>query len=317
MLPLLLGLLAADASSLFKQPVTSVMDKAEAGPSGDKHDYVSYAPYWWPDPSKPDGLPYLRKDGHRNRDLIARGDAPRFGAMTDAVEQLAKSPVKEHRENAALRIRVWFLDPATRMTPHLDYGQAVPGRNTGRGAGLIDMRRLIPLTEAAARLERTGEFTKADRAAFEQWIRAYLRWLSTSKIGLEEQRAPNNHGSWYAAQAIALHLYLGDRDAARRVGEGLRARIGKQIKPTGEQPLELAREDAFSYSVFNLRALLTAGVMLKPLGLDVMQDGSIDRAIAYLEPYAKGTKKWPHSQLAPLTPEIWEPLEKLILRLRK
>ena len=317
MFPLLLGLFAADLTSLLNQPVTSVMDKAEAGPSGNKHDYVSYAPYWWPDPSKPDGRPYVRKDGHRNRELIARGDATRFGAMTDAVEQLAKSKEKAHRENAARRIRVWFLDPATAMTPHLEFGQAVPGRNTGRGAGLIDMRRLITITSAADQLERTGEFTAADRAAMQRWVTDYVQWLTTSKIGLEEQKAPNNHGSWYAAQLIALHLYLGNREAAKQVGQQLPARIRRQITATGEQPLELTRQDSFSYSVFNLRALLTAASLVKPLGVNLLASGEIDRAIAYLEPYRRGGKRWPHPQLAPIRPEIWEPLEKLVLRLRQ
>ena len=317
MFPLLLGLLAADLSTYVSRPITSVMDKAEAGPSGDKHDYVSYAPYWWPDPAKPNGLPYIRKDGYRNRELIARGDAARFGAMAEAVEQLAKSPDQAHQENAARRLRVWFLDPATRMNPHLDYGQAVPGRNTGRGAGLIDMRRLIDLTAAVALLEQSGAFTKQDRVQFDTWTRAYLKWLTTSPIGLEEQKAANNHGSWYAAQLIALHLSLGDRDAARRVGAGLEARIAKQIMPTGEQPLETTRQDGYSYSVFNLRALLTAAVMVKPLGVDLLASGAIDRAIAYLKPFERGEQKWPHRQLAPIDRNSLEPVEKLVLRLRQ
>src|SRR5260370_27180315 len=44
----------------------SVMQKKRIPPSGDRHDYVSMGPYWWPDPSKPNGLPYIRKDGQRN-----------------------------------------------------------------------------------------------------------------------------------------------------------------------------------------------------------------------------------------------------------
>src|SRR5436305_1129232 len=44
----------------------SVMHKKLTPPSGDKHDYYSVGPYWWPDPSKPDGLPYIRRDGEVN-----------------------------------------------------------------------------------------------------------------------------------------------------------------------------------------------------------------------------------------------------------
>ena len=51
----------------------SVMDKQHVPPSGDKHDYMSLGPYWWPDPDKPDGLPYIRRDGEVVESL--RGEA--------------------------------------------------------------------------------------------------------------------------------------------------------------------------------------------------------------------------------------------------
>ena len=40
----------------------SVTSKEVTPPSGDKHDYMSQAPYFWADPSKPDGLPYIRRE---------------------------------------------------------------------------------------------------------------------------------------------------------------------------------------------------------------------------------------------------------------
>ncbi len=49
--------------------VYSVMQKTQLPPSGNKHDYMSQGPYWWPDPSKPDGKPYIRKDGQRNPEI--------------------------------------------------------------------------------------------------------------------------------------------------------------------------------------------------------------------------------------------------------
>ena len=43
--------------ALAFEPV-SVMSKELVPPSGDKHDYMSQGPYWWPDPEQPDGLPF-------------------------------------------------------------------------------------------------------------------------------------------------------------------------------------------------------------------------------------------------------------------
>ncbi|MBU3744411.1 MAG: hypothetical protein FGM61_07670, partial [Sediminibacterium sp.] len=44
--------------ALTYNPV-SVMQKTEVPPSGSKHDYMSIAPYHWPNPSSPNGLPYI------------------------------------------------------------------------------------------------------------------------------------------------------------------------------------------------------------------------------------------------------------------
>src|SRR5205823_7105303 len=55
--------LEREARDLMRAGPWSVMDKTRVAPSGDKHDYVSYAPYWWPDSTKPNGLPYIQRDG--------------------------------------------------------------------------------------------------------------------------------------------------------------------------------------------------------------------------------------------------------------
>src|SRR5690349_13062772 len=55
--------LIAVAEKVLKQPAYSVTyQKTKLPPNGNIHDYISQAPYWWPDSSKKDGLPYIRKD---------------------------------------------------------------------------------------------------------------------------------------------------------------------------------------------------------------------------------------------------------------
>ncbi len=49
-------------TALLAGPFTVTFDDL-IPPSGDKHDYASMGPYWWPDPNTPDGLPYIRRDG--------------------------------------------------------------------------------------------------------------------------------------------------------------------------------------------------------------------------------------------------------------
>jgi len=58
--------LRTEADEALKAGPFSVMDKKLTPPSGDKHDYMSFGPYWWGGPKKADGLPYIRRDGQVN-----------------------------------------------------------------------------------------------------------------------------------------------------------------------------------------------------------------------------------------------------------
>jgi hypothetical protein len=176
-----------DAEQALTAGPFSVMDKPRTPPSGDKHDFLSLAPYWWPDLSKPAGLPYVRRDGEVNPESKRGTDDVPFGRMTDAVSWLALAyrETKDERfaARAAWLLRVWFLDTATRMNPNLDYGQGVPGRSTGRAEGIIATRRLVAIVEAARSLEASPSWTAADREGLRAWCAAYAGWLKTSPNG--------------------------------------------------------------------------------------------------------------------------------------
>src|SRR5271170_1466080 len=49
---------AAEAALLTK--IVSIVDKPQASPTGDAHDYVSYARYYWPNPDTPSHMPFVR-----------------------------------------------------------------------------------------------------------------------------------------------------------------------------------------------------------------------------------------------------------------
>src|SRR5438046_10729452 len=51
--------LRARADRELKAGPFTIVNKPKAPPSGDKHDYLSMAPYFWPDPTQPHGLPYI------------------------------------------------------------------------------------------------------------------------------------------------------------------------------------------------------------------------------------------------------------------
>jgi hypothetical protein len=311
--------LLRDAERALTAGPFSVMDKRRIPPSGDKHDFFSLAPYWWPDPAMPGGLPYIRRDGEVNPESKRDTDDVPFGQMTDAVRTLAAAFHKTRDERfaarAALLLRVWFLDPATRMNPNLDYGQGVPGQNTGRGAGIIATRRLVDIVDAARVLEASTSWTDRDRQGLLAWCATYAAWLQTSKNGREEAAAANNHGTWYEAQLTALLLYTGRRDEARARIDVARRRLSSQIEPDGRQPRELERTKSWNYSVMNLDGWFTVARLAEEAGVDLWNfrtsDGrSLRAALDYLVPFASGAR-WPHPQIAPIE---WEGVAPLLER---
>jgi hypothetical protein len=285
----------------------SVMDKKETPPSGDKHDYMSLAPYWWPNPATPNGLPYIRHDGEINPDRYKCTDDSEFDKLQTAVHELGLAYYltgkEEYATRAAQLLRTWFLDSATRMNPNLNFAQAVLGVNTGRGTGLIDDHGLPRLLDGITLLSGSSALTAQDKAGLRHWFTAYLNWLRTSPNGHDEADAKNNHGSWFDQQIVAVALYLGDKDFARSVAEAAKTkRIAYQIKPDGSEPLELARTKSFSYSVFDLDALARLAEESRLAGVDLWSyrspDGaSIRASLDYLLPYAEGEKKWTHQAL--------------------
>jgi hypothetical protein len=295
----------------------SVMDKSVVPPSGDKHDYMSQAPYWWPDPAKPDGKPYIRKDGQRNPEINRITDRDNLGRLGDAVATLglayACTGREEYAKHAARLVRVWFLEPATRMNPHLQFGQYVPGVNEGRGIGIIETRNLPDLLDGVLLISRSTAWTKADEEGLQGWMRAYLTWLLESAHGREEARNGNNHETWYDVQVAALALYTGQVAVARRTLEGARARIASQIQPDGRQPRELERTRSWHYSAFNLQAFMDLATLGDRTGVDLWKyrtpDGrSIRQAVDFLVPFAAGERPWPYDQITAFEPGALQPI---------
>jgi hypothetical protein len=295
--------------ALKTRPLT-IVNKPTLPPSGDKHDYVSMAPYFWPDPTKKGGLPYVRRDGKVNPERD-KYDRPLLGKMSRTVGTLALAYYltgeERYAEHAGKLLRTWFLDAKTRMNPNLQYAQFIPGVNQGRGIGIIDSVALLEVVDAVGMLEGSPAWTKADHAGMKKWFSDYLKWLRTSKGGKEESAARNNHGTWYDVQEATYALFVGEEEktVARLLEQVKTRRIARQIEPDGRQPLELKRTKSFDYSVVNLRGLFALATIGDRVGVDLWRfetkDGrSIRKALDWLVPYASGEKKWPYKQISPL-----------------
>ena len=296
----------------------SVVTKVATPPSGDKHDYMSQAPYFWPNPNSVNGLPYIRRDGERNPEINQITDHRSLDQLESAVETLALAYYFKGDEAYAAKavslLRTFFLDPATRMKPNLQYAQFIPGVNTGRGIGLIETRGLTRVVDSVGLLAGSKALTESDRLALQGWFGQFLQWMLESKNGRDEAAAKNNHGTYYDLQVASFALFVGKRELAVRVlKEARQKRIASQIEPDGRQPHELARTKAWSYSNMNLEGLMLLATLGERTGVDLWNfhtaDGrSIRKALDFLTSVALGGEKWQYQEIGGVKPGTVFPL---------
>jgi hypothetical protein len=294
-------ILRAAGRYLREQPVTITASSSPRS-AGGPHEYFSEGDYWWPDPANPDG-PYIQRDGHTNPDnFVAHRHA--LIRLSVHVPALAAAWLvtreRRYAEHAARHLRAWFVDRATYMEPHLLYAQAINGRVTGRGIGIIDTLHLVEVARAVGRLDASGGLSRVDRDAVRAWFARYLRWMTTHDYGLAERDAKNNHGTCWVLQVAEFARLTGRDDLTA----SCRARftdvlVPQQIAGDGSFPLELARTKPYGYSLFNLDAMAAACQILSTakdnLWTFELSDGrGIRKALAYMVPFIADKSKWPH-----------------------
>lgn len=260
------------------------------------NDYYSDAPYWWPDPNKPDA-PYIRKDGERNPKRFET-NRRHLGDMSEAVLSLGSGAFllgePKYATRAAELLHTWFIDPKTRMNPHLDYGQAIRGRNTGRGAGIIDTVSLIYCAQGAA----LANLDPTLQTGLQQWFSQYLHWLTTSKPGLDEKKAGNNHATWWTAQVAAYSSFSANAELQKMAWDRYRTwLIPSQVQPDGSCPKEEARTRSLSYSSMNLDGF---SILCRLGGIHGQSLWSpIEKSFHYLLPFVLEPTRWKKQQIAP------------------
>jgi hypothetical protein len=316
-----------DARKALAEKPFSVTEKSVLPPSGDKHDYLSLAPYAWPDPRKPDGLPYITRDGQTNPERDSIADHAYFSRIVALTETLGLAYYftgdESFASHAALLLRTFFVEPATRMHPNLNYAQGVRGKEPGRATGIIDTAGMARLVDGAQLLMDSPALLKEDRDGLLGWFRDYLTWLRESEPGCREGQSRNNHGTWYDVQVVSLALATGQIDVARETLHfSHKRRIGRQIDPDGRQPEELLRTKSWHYSIFNLQAFVALASLGDRAGVDLWRyqtpDGrSIRKAVDWLLPFALGDKPWTMPEISGFKPEaLWPIAREAALRLQ-
>jgi hypothetical protein len=300
--------LIRNAEEALQKGPYSVINITNESPSGDKHDYVSLAPYYWPDPKSGNGLPYIRKDGQRNPEVEQYMDRFYLADMAGDVEVLSicyfLSGDEKYAVHAVKLLKTFFLDKETRMNPNLNFAQAIKGDNQGRGAGLIESRHFIKVVESVKFLNGSKYWSADNEKQLKKWFAEFLNWMETSPNGIDEYDTPNNHGTWYDAQRLSYSLFLGEMESARKIVENAIQRLDKQMDNDGSFPKELERTIALHYSSFNLYAFFVIAEMAEKTNIDFWSlqtpsGKSLQKGFDYIYPFLSKEQKWKGQQIKP------------------
>jgi Alginate lyase len=291
---------AADAA-LKLEPITITKYRAKFSKGG-PNDFYSEADYFWPNPKTPDGLPYVNRDGQSNPELFSKHRMA-MRHLRNAVAALAAAYKitgdERYAAKAAELLRVFFLDPETRMNSNLQYAQAVRGESSGRSWGIIDGLHLIEIPPAITAMEPSPAFTPELVAGLKQWFANMSDWMLTSKNGRQEASAHNNHSVAFWLQIACYARFTGDEAELAECRQQFKdVFVPNQMADNGSFPLELARTKPYGYSIFQLDNMATLCQVLSIPDDDLwkfqLADGrGIRQAMKFLYPYLADKSQWP------------------------
>jgi len=289
------------ADKYLKESPVTITASTSLRSAGGKHDFFSEGDYWWPDPANPNG-PYVQRDGMTNPDNFVdhRRYLMRLSMQVPAlVAAWRLTGKRRYAYKACEHLRAWFINDATRMNPNLQYSQAIKGRFTGRGIGIIDTIHLVEVAKAVEVLEKSNAISAGDLTNVKKWFSEYLQWMTTHQYGVDEREAKNNHGTCWVMQVAAFAHLTGDSRLLDYCRERFKTvLVPDQIEKNGSFPQELRRTKPYGYSLFNLEAFSAIAQILSTptdnLWTFETTDGrGLPRAMKYMVPFIRDKKSFP------------------------
>ncbi|MFS4417604.1 alginate lyase family protein [Maribacter sp. 2307ULW6-5] len=271
--------------------------------AGGKNDFYSEGDYWWPDPDNPEG-PYIRRDGMTNPDNFTahRHAMVRLSQIAGALGSAYKvSKDVAFAQKLVPHLRAWFIDGETMMNPSLKYAQAIKGRVTGRGIGIIDTIHLLEVVKAIMAIEDAKVLSAAEIVALKKWFSDYLKWINTHPYGIAERSTKNNHAACWTLQAAVFAEFTENEVmlnyAAQKFKEEL---LPLQMARNGSFPRELDRTKPYGYSLFNLDVMAGIAQVLsnerQQLFKYSVKGRSLEKGMEFLYPYIKHKDSWPYGK---------------------
>lgn len=294
----------AEADRALSRGPYSVTDKPRPVPGASPNDYASIGPYWWPNKGSRDGLPYFRRDGEVNPERNGpEFDKRRLSQLGNDLEALSVAYFitedEKYADHAATLLRVWFLDPSTRMNPNMNFAQGIPGKVKGRGVGIIEASDLSTIVESVGLLAPSAAWSAKEQAALQQWYADFATWMATSENGEEEMQKRNNHGVFYDFYLAHFAIFAGLDGVTANIVQNFPAyRLGVQMDRQGRFIEELKRTRSWHYSNFVVGGAARLATIGECTGMDLwsakLEDGrSLQTAHAFLSRYSASPEAWP------------------------
>ena len=283
-----------------EKPVTITASSCKRS-AGGKNDFYSEGDYWWTDPANPTG-PYIQKDGKTNPENFVdhRLAMIRLSEVTATLTSAwVLTANQKYAAQATKHLHAWFVNPATRMNPDMLYAQAIWGRFTGRGIGLIDAYHLVEVAQSAKILIDGKVISDKEALEIKEWFSCFLTWMCTHPYGTDEMNAKNNHGTCWAVTVAAMADLTGNEEVIKLCTDRFKTIfLPLQMAGDGSFPLELKRTKPYGYSLFNIDAMCNLAQILSTPEDNLWEfktpDGkSLKKGMKYIYPYMKDKSKWP------------------------
>lgn len=282
-------------------PITVTASFCERS-AGGPHDFYSEGDYWWPDPENPDG-PYIQRDGETNPEnfvdhRLAMIRLSRMVGMQTSAWLLTGD--KKFVQATQKHLEAWFVDPETRMNPSLLYVQAIKGRVTGRGIGIIDAIHLVEVARSIEILDKNKVLPEQTIAGIKSWFSEFVIWLTTHPYGIDEMNAKNNHGTCWVMQVGMFARLVENTDVLELCRDRFKnVLLPGQMAHDGSFPLELKRTKPYGYSLFNLDAFYATAEILSDENQNLYEFSTpeglnLKKGAEYLFPFVKDKSAWPY-----------------------
>lgn len=259
--------------------------------------YISLSAYFWPDTTKQDGTPYVRKS-IINFDKYKYSDRKYIDDIIFNIKYLTLAYLLSQKEVYAIKsiefINKFFIDNQTGMTPSLDYSgiKILSNSKFAKSGCIVDTNSFWVLGDLIEIISNSSQWDSQKSSDMMLWFKRFGDWFLHSKYGVKSKDKINNWLTSYYVQLLSYLHYSQQKEFCKQIFENNFEKIlTTQIDAYGNQLNEQCRDYPIHYSNYNLHLLTRLALIGKKYDIniwsyqDFLGKGSIYRAMTNTAKY--------------------------------